>query len=274
MKRQRVTRLLQYLVAEQLAGRGTSLKAYTIATAVLNRSDSFDAQRDPIVRIEMAKLRQALEHYYLTDGLHDPVRIEIPKGTYVPRSVLIEVRNDKQQPQVQSRVQWDTRRLAAAAGVFLSVLLAWSVLQGVDHAEGNGESAANVLPEGVIVAELIVDSDTRTSRSLSRGLTERIAETLLRMDKVAVFMAKDEMVTPPDTRPSYLLSGRVREVDDTLATHFRLVERTTGRVIWAECFHIARANAHTSQTEVRIANQVANVTSDYIRPSNQHLHLQ
>ena len=30
------------------------------------------------------RLRRDLEHYYLTDGRADPIRITIPKGRYVP----------------------------------------------------------------------------------------------------------------------------------------------------------------------------------------------
>ena len=39
---------------------------------------------DPIVRIQAGRLRRSLERYYLLSGKDDPVRIELPKGTYVP----------------------------------------------------------------------------------------------------------------------------------------------------------------------------------------------
>ena len=39
---------------------------------------------DPIVRIQAGRLRRSLERYYLLSGKGDPVRIELPKGTYVP----------------------------------------------------------------------------------------------------------------------------------------------------------------------------------------------
>ena len=47
----------------------------------------FDQATDPIVSIQANKLRRALEHYYLTAGNKDPVRIEIPKGSYVPNFI-------------------------------------------------------------------------------------------------------------------------------------------------------------------------------------------
>ena len=75
---------LRYVTDETLAGRGMNIKAYTIACQVFARADDFDPSQDPIVRIEAGKLRKALERYYLTAGTSDAIRVEIPKGSYVP----------------------------------------------------------------------------------------------------------------------------------------------------------------------------------------------
>src|SRR5262245_63976624 len=78
-------RLLEYLVEETLAGRADRLKGLTIAIDVFGRgAATFDRESDPVVRIEAAKLRRRLKSYYLTAGQEDPIRIDIPKGTYVP----------------------------------------------------------------------------------------------------------------------------------------------------------------------------------------------
>src|SRR4051794_14968469 len=72
-------KFLDYIVEQILAGAASRLKAFDIAVAVLGRDGSFDPQSDPIVRLEARRLRRDLEHYYLTDGGSDPVRITIPK---------------------------------------------------------------------------------------------------------------------------------------------------------------------------------------------------
>ena len=77
-------RLLEYVVEQTLAGRAERLKAFDLAIAVLGRDKRFDPQNNPIVRIEVRRLRRDLEHYYPTDGRDDPIRITIPKGHYVP----------------------------------------------------------------------------------------------------------------------------------------------------------------------------------------------
>jgi adenylate cyclase len=76
-------RFLTFVVEETLAGRSDRIKAYNVALAVFDRSSDFDPLTDPIVRIEASRLRRSIEHYYLTGGRADPVRIAMPKGSYV-----------------------------------------------------------------------------------------------------------------------------------------------------------------------------------------------
>ena len=75
---------LNFVVSEALGGRSDNLKGYIVATQVFGRSVDFDAANDPIISIQANKLRRALERYYLVDGRQDPIRIDIPKGAYVP----------------------------------------------------------------------------------------------------------------------------------------------------------------------------------------------
>ena len=77
---------LRYVVEATLGGQGNRLKEYTIAVEVFGRDDSFDPQTNSLVRVEAGRLRRTLTLYYLTHGRDDPLRIEIPKGRYVPRS--------------------------------------------------------------------------------------------------------------------------------------------------------------------------------------------
>lgn len=75
---------LRFSVNEWIAGRADRIKAYAIAVEVFNRDDTFDPQTDPIVRIEASRLRRSLERYYMLGGASSPLRIDIPKGSYVP----------------------------------------------------------------------------------------------------------------------------------------------------------------------------------------------
>jgi len=81
---ERQREFLRFVVTETLGGRHEEIKGYTVATLVFGRNEDFDQATDPIVSIQANQLRRALERYYLIAGSQDPIRIDIPKGTYVP----------------------------------------------------------------------------------------------------------------------------------------------------------------------------------------------
>lgn len=81
---ERHRKLLQYLIDEFFAGRSGRVKAYTIAIDVFGRPTSFEPATDPIVRVEVSRLRAALAQYHETVGEKVKLRIELPKGNYVP----------------------------------------------------------------------------------------------------------------------------------------------------------------------------------------------
>lgn len=82
---ERNRRVLQYIVRCGLEGREAEITAHAIATRVYGRPEAFNSLRDPIVRIEMARLRRDLELYYLKSGAASPLRLSIPKGRYFPQ---------------------------------------------------------------------------------------------------------------------------------------------------------------------------------------------
>jgi hypothetical protein len=76
--------LLQFLAAKTTAGSNDVLKEYTIGVEALGRKQDFDPKIDPIVRVQSHRLRLKLKEYYDSEGRHDPVLIQIPKGHYLP----------------------------------------------------------------------------------------------------------------------------------------------------------------------------------------------
>src|ERR1700732_1955313 len=80
----RMTRFLQLAVSEALAGRAERLKEYVLGLEVFDRPADFAPGADPLVRVEARRLRTKLERYYRSEGRHDDVLIELPKGRYAP----------------------------------------------------------------------------------------------------------------------------------------------------------------------------------------------
>src|SRR5262245_16637989 len=79
-----LSRFLRYIVEETLAGRGSAIREYTLGVHVFDRGEDFNPRLDPIVRVQARNLRSRIAKYYETLGAGDPIRIELPKGTYVP----------------------------------------------------------------------------------------------------------------------------------------------------------------------------------------------
>jgi hypothetical protein len=107
----RLCRFLEYVVEETLAGRNASVKEYTIGSIVFGRGVEFNPRTDPIVRVQARNLRARLERYYAGPGVDDPVRIELPKGTYVPVFAAREVKRS-------------SRKWLVSAAIALAALLA------------------------------------------------------------------------------------------------------------------------------------------------------
>jgi hypothetical protein len=75
-------KLLRYLANHSLEHPGTSPKEYQIATEVFGRQQDFDPHVDSMVRVQAGRLRTKLAEYYASEGLEDPIVVEIPKGNY------------------------------------------------------------------------------------------------------------------------------------------------------------------------------------------------
>jgi len=76
-------KLLRYLAEHALRHPGMPLKEYQIATEVYGRATDFDPQHDSAIRVQAGRLRLKLAEYYESEGVEDPVIVEVPKGTYL-----------------------------------------------------------------------------------------------------------------------------------------------------------------------------------------------
>jgi Tol biopolymer transport system component len=76
-------RFLSFIVEQDLAGQGHSLKESVLAHELYGKGTDFDGAADPVVRVDARRLRDKLREYYA--GQSDPVVISLPKGSYVPR---------------------------------------------------------------------------------------------------------------------------------------------------------------------------------------------
>ena len=81
---ERARDLLRYLVEQDVAGNADRLKGFSIGVDVFHKDDQFDPATDTVVRVQAGRLRDLLQQYYEGDGASDPLRISVPRGSYVP----------------------------------------------------------------------------------------------------------------------------------------------------------------------------------------------
>ncbi len=74
--------LLSYLVDASLAGTADELKEYTVAVDALGKPSSYDPRQESAVRMQVGRLRQRLAEYYRTEGVDDPIVVDLPKGGF------------------------------------------------------------------------------------------------------------------------------------------------------------------------------------------------
>ncbi|MGP0074014.1 MAG: tetratricopeptide repeat protein [Bryobacteraceae bacterium] len=80
----RLAEFLRYVAQQRLAGRSDAPKEIEIGAQVFGRSPDYDPRVDPVVRVQARLLRFKLHEYYETVGKTDPIRIDLPKGSYLP----------------------------------------------------------------------------------------------------------------------------------------------------------------------------------------------
>ena len=114
-----MTRLLDYLARETLAGRGEQLKAYAVAVDGLGRSPDFDAQGDSYPRVQVGRLRKMLSEYYARHPRD--VRLAVPQGGY--RVTLNGGAAIDDEPALPKRA-WRPRLIHGRALILIAVLLA------------------------------------------------------------------------------------------------------------------------------------------------------
>lgn len=195
--------LLEFIVEAALDGRAQYLKEYTLGSDALRRGQDFDPRIDPIVRVEVSRLRARLEQYYAKEGAADQVRISLPKGSYVPQFVALP----EETPAAaspgpvleQARAsRWRDAAWLAGGGALAVGFAVWfsisTALQEPQRATGaplrldiavgaRGEIAAQVgnsiavSPDGTVVAFVALMNDGNT-RLFARRLDELEAREL------------------------------------------------------------------------------------------------
>ncbi len=264
-------RFLQYVVDEALEGRSEGLDAYAIAMAVFGRGAGFDAQSDPVVRIEAGRVRRALERYYLVSGSNDPVIITIPKGRYAPsfeqRGQGAEVSAFSTAADGMPRTRQESGRFAyrdllvplGVPAVFAGLAML-ALIRPLEHylSPSPVQPVASKRQQTKIVVEpLFVLGGMPDGADIGRRLRDQLISQLIKLDGV-VILDPGFSASRPAAASMFALQGNIMHDEDILHVQVRLIAANDGRVVWANRFDFEPAGRDTLDLQAQICARIVN----------------
>jgi adenylate cyclase len=216
---------LQFVVSEAIAGRAEEIKAFTVATRVFGRKEDFDQSIDPIVSIQANGVRRALERYYLVAGQQDPVRIDIPRGSYVPTF------------REQTGLELDRTTLA-------------SKIPDVGF-EGSWPS--------VLIRPFQNLTGDREKDYLGTGLATELAVEIGRFQEIRVLLYSQEGLgkASSDYGVRFVIDGNIREDRTGIKLTVHLTDTKTNKQVWGDSHRSDFEAAKLIAFEEEVARVVA-----------------
>ncbi|MDI4664233.1 hypothetical protein K9U40_07785 [Xanthobacter autotrophicus] len=280
----RLAAFLRFVVEATLEGRADEIKGYTIAVEALGRPPSFDPQSDPIVRVEATRLRRALERYYTTAGIDDPLIIDIPKGGYVPQ---FRPRSDAPaEPEAAAppepramppapgapRAGSVWRRPgawigAAAAAVLLVAGLAALAPKISPFRPERGTAMADRIRLPVVEVRAFEASGAGAPPPTElRAIEEQMRDAFARFDFVEVKAAGGDLSATgiaeacagPQSRSVFSLAGLAEGRNDgTFSLIVRLTDRCDGSIVWSASLDSLAQGSALAESERRVVHDIS-----------------
>ncbi len=185
------------------------------------------------MRIHAGRLRRMLDLYYLKSGCNDPVRIEMPKGSYVP---VISERKDIAQ-----------------------------ISRNDPYVAGKGIS---VTEPNVAVWPFKNLSGDPSEEYFSIGFSEELSIELTKYEDLTVFNcssckftegsgAPEEIVQKKGIR--FIIEGSVLRTTARVKLLVKLTDTKDGIQVWSERYVFELTANYLNEIEERIAKEVANI---------------
>lgn len=283
----RLSAFLRYVVETALGGRAEEIKGYTIAVEALGRASSFDPQTDPIVRVEATRLRRALDHFYAAAGAKEPLRILIPRGSYVPAFTWRETAPAAAAPEpavlAQPQLEPDAAdapasegpavpvppapRRRMALGLAAAALAMVLAVAGIEWTAGSGSSSRaddeRVKLPVMEIAAFEAAGVEPPARGVLRAFEERLGDALAQFDFITVREAAAGDASAPiacgsQGRSRFAL-GTVAEghADGTFSLLLRVTDRCAGVILWSRAVEGLKADDDIAASARRMVRAVS-----------------
>jgi serine/threonine-protein kinase len=251
---ERLSRFLRFVVDQAL--QGNQLKETLVGMEVFGRKPSYDTRLDGVVRVEAVKLRARLKEYYDAEGVHDPVRIDLPKGGYVPS---FEVQGS---PPLDVRVRPQRRRWWMDwRGIVLRLaLLALILISGYVINQRHPRPAPRDAASSIAVLPFVNLSSEKENEYFSDGLTDDLINALTKVQGLRVVARSSAFQfkgKSPDIRTvgrqlnvATVLEGSVQKSGDRLRITAQLSSVADGYHLWSETYDRQLQDVFAVQDEI------------------------
>ena len=214
---EKLSRFLQFVVENAVAGKQKQVKEYLIGCEVYGRKPPYDPGVDSIVRTEARRLRSKLKEYYESEGRNDAVCISLHPGSYSP--------------------------------IFQSK----AALMAIQRPQKVHEPVVIAKPAAVAIFPFADLSESLLSSKYARGISEELGFMLLCAHgcrvitpAFATHLSAQPQATAAAMRSvgaNVAFEGSVREEDHRIRVIARILDET-GFHLWATRFDVD-ASAHT-----------------------------
>jgi len=210
--------LLRFLVKKVLWSEEHHIKEYLLGIEVFHRKENFDPRIDTIVRVQARRLRLKLKQYYEHEGTHDAVRIEIPKGSYIPVIVYHK-----------------SADLPCKTGLNPT----WCRIAVLPFADLSKQSSDDFFADAV--TETLIDDLTMAGNMDVISRTSAFAFKQRKNDvrRIGKYLNIDAV-----------LEGSVQQVSQVVRIKARLVNAHTGFTLWTTTFDVKSGNPLAMQKHI------------------------
>ncbi len=270
----RLKEFLGFIIDTTLDGRADRLKEFTLGIEVFEKGDTFDPNLDSIVRVEASRLRSKLREYYDREGKNDPVRIEIPKGHYVPIFRLVgrdpESEGTKNELDVdRSRLTTDVtgRKIGLTLIAVMAVAIVFFIVDKLTSVSIPIVPVREIHDRSIAVLPFVSMSSGEDDGYFADGLTEEILNSLAQLPQLQVtartssFFFKGKNLPVPDIASTLgvasIVEGSIRRDGDRLRIAVQVIRASDDVHLWSQSFDRTRNDVFAVQEE--IAEKIAEV---------------
>ena len=241
---ERLSRFLRFTVEHTIQGKADQFKEYLLGVTVFDRGESFDPRLDPVVRVEAHRLRSKLKQYYENEGRDDPVRIEFPKGGYVP------VFKSRAAPAPGRTPVWRTAAFAAAL-LAVGAAIYWAARSG---------PRPSVRLSSIAVLPFVDLSQEHDQEYFCDGITDELINALAKVEGLHVVSrtsafqfkgkASDIRKIGEQLNVESVLEGSVRKAGNRLRITAQLVKAADGYHLWSGTYEREMKDVFAIQEEI------------------------